>query len=76
MFVFGVYGETNAATRAEISEMAKVGAANRWRGIGNHYPIVPGISIVLYCIVFPLIILPVPYCIFCRQSCRDRVPGI
>jgi hypothetical protein len=34
-FVFGVYGETNEATRAEISEMAKVGAANRWRDMGQ-----------------------------------------
>ena len=34
-FVFGVYGETNEATRAEISEMAMVGAAKRWRGMGQ-----------------------------------------
>jgi len=34
-FVFGVYGETNEATRAEISEMAMVGAAKLWRGMGQ-----------------------------------------
>ena len=34
-FVFGVYGETNEATRAEISEMAKVRAAKRWQGMGQ-----------------------------------------
>ena len=34
-FVFDVYGETTEDTRAEISEMASVGAANRWRGMGH-----------------------------------------
>ena len=34
-FVFGVYGETNEATRAEISEMAMVGAAKLWRSMGQ-----------------------------------------